>query len=66
MVHEYIIYRFAYSKHKKKIELTVIYVPRVCSSMPVQAKFQICAIFVPDILETCQFRPKKVTLNRII
>ncbi|MFS7900695.1 hypothetical protein Hanom_Chr00s131892g01815651 [Helianthus anomalus] len=39
-------------------ELTVIFVLVVCPIMPVQAKFQICTIFVPDILETCQFYQK--------
>ncbi|KAJ0800170.1 hypothetical protein HanPI659440_Chr03g0099921 [Helianthus annuus] len=28
--------------------------------MSVQVKFQICTISVSDILETCQFRPKKL------
>ncbi|MFS7930102.1 hypothetical protein Hanom_Chr04g00340171 [Helianthus anomalus] len=31
--------------------------------MPVKDKFQICTISVPDILETCQFRPKKHELT---
>ncbi|KAF5793924.1 hypothetical protein HanXRQr2_Chr08g0322371 [Helianthus annuus] len=34
--------------------------------MPVQAKFHICTIFVPDIFETCQFHLKKLRMNRII
>ncbi|MFS8022586.1 hypothetical protein Hanom_Chr16g01441271 [Helianthus anomalus] len=34
--------------------------------MPVKSKFQICTIYVPDILEICQSHPKKLRLNRII
>ncbi|MFS7933374.1 hypothetical protein Hanom_Chr04g00378991 [Helianthus anomalus] len=34
--------------------------------MPVQTKFRTCTIFVPGILETCQFHKKKLRLNRII
>ncbi|KAJ0655939.1 putative ubiquitinyl hydrolase 1 [Helianthus annuus] len=41
-----------------QIELTAIYVPVVCLLMPFQAKFQICTIFLPYILETCHFSPK--------
>ncbi|MFS7906852.1 hypothetical protein Hanom_Chr01g00064081 [Helianthus anomalus] len=39
-------------------ELAVIFVLVVCPIMLVQAKFQICTISVPDVLETCQFHPK--------
>ncbi|MFS8008212.1 hypothetical protein Hanom_Chr14g01270051 [Helianthus anomalus] len=33
------------------IELTVVFVPVFCLVVSVQVKFQICIIFVPNILE---------------
>ncbi|MFS8027394.1 hypothetical protein Hanom_Chr16g01498191 [Helianthus anomalus] len=47
-------------------ELIAIFVHVVCPIMPVQTKFQIRTIFIPDILETSQFHPKKLRFNRII
>ncbi|MFS7957165.1 hypothetical protein Hanom_Chr07g00663221 [Helianthus anomalus] len=59
IVHTYIIMNIYIYIYKR--ELTAIFVPVICPIMPVQAKFQICTIFVPDVLETCQFRPQKLT-----